>query len=188
MEILSIDEFPWDDNHHRSSFLPPLEEIHQDIWSVFPPDVTEAPQSPILTQDTLFEGNMGNISTMIVIDILMKEGVVENINLGVNCTPEEVVSYTALFKEFRNVFAWSKEEMSGIDPWIVVNKIKTYLDAKPIRQKICPVHPKKIAAIKAEVQKLLKSGFIYPVPLTEWVSNLVLVAKKQGTIYVCVDY
>jgi hypothetical protein len=27
MEILSIDELPWDDNHHRSSFLPPREEI-----------------------------------------------------------------------------------------------------------------------------------------------------------------
>jgi hypothetical protein len=48
MEMLSIDDLPWDDNHHRSSFLPPLEEI-QDIRSVFPPDVTKAPQSPILT-------------------------------------------------------------------------------------------------------------------------------------------
>jgi hypothetical protein len=42
MEMLSIDDLPWDDNHHRSSFLPPLEEI-QDIQSVFPPDVTEVP-------------------------------------------------------------------------------------------------------------------------------------------------
>jgi hypothetical protein len=98
MEMLSIDDLPWDDNHHQSSFLPPLEEIHQDIRSVFPSYVTDALQSPILTQYTLSEGNMGNISTMIVIDISIKEGVMENINLGANCTPEEVVSYTALFK------------------------------------------------------------------------------------------
>ena len=65
MEMLSIDDLPWDDNHHRSSFLLPLEEIHQDIHSVFPPDLTDAPQSPILTQDTLSEGNLGNISTPI---------------------------------------------------------------------------------------------------------------------------
>jgi hypothetical protein len=108
MEMLSIDDFPWDDNHHRSSFLPPLEEI-QDIRSIFPPDVTEAPQSPILTQDALSEGNMGNISTTVTIDISIKEGVVENINLGANCTPDEVVSYTSLFKEFCDVFAWSYE-------------------------------------------------------------------------------
>jgi hypothetical protein len=98
MEILSIDNVPWDDNHHRSSFLPPLEEIHNDIHSVFTPDVTHSPQSPILTQDTLSKGNMGNISTMIVIDISIKEGIVENINLGANCTPEEVISYITLFK------------------------------------------------------------------------------------------
>jgi hypothetical protein len=60
--------------------------------------------------------------------------------------------------------------------------------AKLVRKKLRSVHPKKIAAIKAEVEKLLKSGFIYPVPLIEWVSNIVPVAKKQGTIHVCIDY
>jgi vancomycin resistance protein YoaR len=98
MEMLSIDEVPWDDNHHRSSFLPPLEEIQEDIHSIFPPDVVDSPQSPILTQDTISEGNLGNISSTIAIDISIKEGIVENINLGANCSPEEVVSYTALFK------------------------------------------------------------------------------------------
>jgi hypothetical protein len=43
-------------------------------------------------------------------------------------------------------------------------------------------------AIKAEVEKLLKYGFIYPIPLTEWFCNIVMVAKKQGKICVCVDY
>jgi hypothetical protein len=93
-KCLSIDKLPWDDNHHRSSFLPPREEIH----SISPPDVTNSPQSLILTQDTISEGNLGNISTMVIIDISIKEGVVENINIGANCTPEEVVSYTTLFK------------------------------------------------------------------------------------------
>jgi hypothetical protein len=69
-----------------------------------------------------------------------------------------------------------------------VHEIKTYPGVKPVRQKLRPVHPKKTATIKAEVEKLLKSGFIYPIPLTEWVSNIVLVTKKQGTIHVCVDY
>ena len=78
--------------------------------------------------------------------------------------------------------------MPRIDPSIVVHEIKTYPGLKPVRQKLCPVHPKKITAIKAEVEKLLKFSFIFLVPLTEWVSNLVPVAKKQGTICVCVDY
>jgi hypothetical protein len=34
----------------------------------------------------------------------------------------------------------------------------------------------------------LKSGFIYPVALTEWVSNPVPIDKKGNSIRVCVDY
>ena len=34
----------------------------------------------------------------------------------------------------------------------------------------------------------MKSGFIYPVPLTEWVSNIVPMNKKQGIIRVSIDF
>jgi hypothetical protein len=78
--------------------------------------------------------------------------------------------------------------MSGIDPDIVIHEIKTYPDAKPIRQLLHLVHPCKVTAIKLEVEKLLKDGFIYPVALTDWVSNCVSIDKKQGTIHVCIDY
>ena len=36
--------------------------------------------------------------------------------------------------------------------------------------------------------KLLKAGFIYLIALTEWVSNPVLVDKKQGTIRICTEF
>jgi hypothetical protein len=78
------------------------------------------------------------------------------------------------------VFAWSYEEMPRIDPTIVVHEIKTYPDAKPVWQRLRQIHPRKVAEIKAEVEKLLKAGFIYLIPLTDWVSNIVLVNKKQG--------
>ena len=78
--------------------------------------------------------------------------------------------------------------MLGIDPSIVVHEIRTYPTAKPVRKKLRQVHPRKAVAIKAEIEKLLKEGFIYPIPLTEWVSNIVSVAKKQGTIRVCIHF
>ena len=78
--------------------------------------------------------------------------------------------------------------MPGIDPAIVVHEIKTYPDAKPIWQRLHPFHPCKAAAINLEVEKLLKASFIYPVALTEWVSNLVPIKKKQSIIHVCIDY
>ena len=82
-------------------------------------------------------------------------------------------------KEFCDIFAWSYNEIPGIDPCIFKHEIKTYPNAKPIRQCLRAVNPRKAPMIKAEIEKLLKDGFIYPIPLMEWVSNPVLVDKKQ---------
>jgi hypothetical protein len=78
--------------------------------------------------------------------------------------------------------------MSSIDPKIVKHEITTYPDAKSVLQKLHLVNPRKVAAIKVEVEKLLKVGFIYPIHLTQWVSNPMLVNKKHGMIHVCMDF
>jgi hypothetical protein len=76
---------------------------------------------------------------------------VENVFIRSDCSPREIQIYTDLFKEFCNVFAWSYEEMPGINPKIVEHEITTYLDAKPVRQNLHPVNPRKVVAIKVEV-------------------------------------
>ena len=62
-----------------------------------------------------------------------------------------------------------------------------YPDVKLVRQRLRPIHLKKATSIKAEVEKCLRASFIYLVLLTEWVSSIVPVMKKQGTIRVCID-
>ena len=57
---------------------------------------------------------MANIFATIPINISVKPDVVENIYIGANCSPEEIAIYTALFKEFRDIFAWSYEEHVGV--------------------------------------------------------------------------
>ena len=91
---------------------------------------------------------------------------------------EETEEYRALFKEFQDMFSWSYKEIPRIDPSIVVHEIKTYPMARPISQKLHQVHPWKATAIKAKVEKLMKAGVIYPIPLTKWVSNIIPVKKK----------
>ena len=110
------------------------------------------------------ELNLENISRTVPIDISVKPGIIENIHIDACCTENEIKSYKALFQELCDVFSWSYEEMPGIDLSIVVHEIKTYLDAKPVRQRLRQMRPRKAAAIKAEVEKLLRAGFIYPIP------------------------
>ena len=101
----------------------------------------------------------------------------ECLYFGAECSHAEILEYTELFKEFRDIFAWSYDEMPGIDPHIIEHEIKTYPNAKPVRQHLRAVNTRKAPAIKADIEKLLKAGFIYPVPLMEWVSNLVSIDK-----------
>ena len=42
--------------------------------------------------------------------------------------------------------------------------------------------------IVKEVQKLLTVGFIKPIQHSRWLSNIVLVKKKNGQIRCCVDF
>jgi hypothetical protein len=51
MEMLIIDELPRDSNHHRSSFLPPREEIRGDIHSIFPDVVFPSSPMPLTSDD-----------------------------------------------------------------------------------------------------------------------------------------
>ena len=62
---------------------------------------------------------MEKISATLPMNISKKPNVVENVHIGANCSPEEIVRYTSLFKEFRDAFSWSYEEMSSIDPSIM---------------------------------------------------------------------
>jgi hypothetical protein len=146
------------------------------------------PINPLAMHVIYAEVNMATISKKIPIDISITPGVVENVFVRVDCSPKEIQIYMDLFKEFRDVFFWSYEEIPGTDPRIVENEIMTYPNAKPIRKNLHPINPRKAIAIKAEVEKLLKDGFIYPIQLTQWVSNLVPVNKNKSMIHICTTF
>ena len=133
---------------------------------------------PLSSFGPMDDGNMANISPTIPINISRNFGKVENVYIWADCSPNEIKEYTTLFKEFRDIFVWSYEDMPGINPHIVKHEIKTYPDAKPVQQHLHAGNPRKEPAIKAKIEKNLKAGFIYPIPLTEWVLNPVSVDKK----------
>jgi hypothetical protein len=42
--------------------------------------------------------------------------------------------------------------------------------------------------VKEDLDKLLDTRFIYPTEITQWLSPLVIVPKKNGKLRICVDY
>ena len=60
---------------------------------------------PLPREGIFAEGNMENISTTIPINISANPNIVENVHISENCSSEEISIYTALFKEFHDVFS-----------------------------------------------------------------------------------
>ena len=104
---MSLEEMPWEDYHHRSSFLPPFHMVEDHFTSTISSDIVLNPQSPILTRSFNSEGNLCNITKNMPVDIFVKPDISENIHIGQNSSPKEVRSFTDLFKEFRDVFTWT---------------------------------------------------------------------------------
>ena len=97
---------------------------------------------------------------------------------GASCSVEEVVAYKALFQEFHDIFSWSYTEMPGLYPSIVEHHVNTWPNVAPMWKKQWPIHPSKAVAVKAEIEKLRTTGFIYPIAYTTWVSNPIPMNKK----------
>ena len=91
-------------------------------------------------------------------------------------------------KQNKDVFAWKKEDMGGIDPAIITHRLNISPSFKPVKQKRRSFAPKRQKAINEEVGKLLQAGEIIEVEYPEWLANVVLVKKAKGKWQLCIDF
>ena len=91
-------------------------------------------------------------------------------------------------KENIDVFAWSHEDMPGIDPSVITHRLNIYPSSKPVRQKKRVFTLERDNAIKEEVQKLTLAKFIREVYYPDWLANVVMVNKTNSKWRMCVDF
>ena len=58
-----------------------------------------------------------------------------------------------MLHDYIEIFAWSYEDMSGLDTYIVVHRLPMKEDCPPVKQKVRRMRPKMSEKIKAEVMK-----------------------------------
>jgi hypothetical protein len=112
----------------------------------------------------------------------------KNINLGKNCTHVERATFMKLLREFKDVFAWTYEDLKTYDKRIIQHIIPLKEDANPFQQKLRKMHPSIEPLVKKELNKLLTTKIIFPISHTTWVANLVPVRKKSGDIRICIYF
>ena len=108
--------------------------------------------------------------------------------IGTTLSADERDSLLRLLRSYLDVFAWSYEDMPGLDPSIVQHHLPLVPHARPVKQKLRRLHPRWSLQVKEEIQKQLSVGFISMVQYPEWLSNVVSVPKKDDKVRVCVDF
>jgi len=110
------------------------------------------------------------------------------VKIGMSMKKEVKEELCALLKEFRDVFAWSYNDMASLDTDIVQHKLPLKPECPPVRQKLRRMKPEMSLKIKEEVQKQFDVGFLAVAKYPQWVANIVPVPKKDGKVLMCVDY
>ncbi|RDY14358.1 hypothetical protein CR513_00581, partial [Mucuna pruriens] len=121
-----------------------------------------------------------------VINIGMGE--VKEVRIGKDLRPDMRKQMVRLLEEYNDVFAWSYQDMPGLDANIVEHRLPIKPGATPVRQQLRRMKPEVALKIKEEVEKQWKAGFLAVSKYPQWVANIVPVPKKDGKVRMCVDY
>jgi hypothetical protein len=93
-----------------------------------------------------------------------------------------------LLREYVDIFAWSYQDMPGLDPEIVEHRLPLKPECPPVKQRLRRSHPDRALKIKEEIQKQINAGFLITSEYPQWLANIVPVPKKDGKVRMCVDY
>jgi len=99
--------------------------------------------------------------------------------IGISIGEKTKQDLVGFLKKSTKVFAYSHEDMSGIDPSVITRRLNMSLSYKSIRQKKRVFAPERDNDIK-EVLKLVTAKFIREIYYPDWLANIVMVKKANG--------
>ncbi|XP_024035603.1 uncharacterized protein LOC112096410 [Citrus clementina] len=103
----------------------------------------------------------------------------KTIRIGSRLKGEQKQELVKCLQAHADVFAWTHEDMPGIDPEVACHKLAVKKGARAVRQKRRCFNQERYEAINGEVEKLLRAGFIREVSYPEWISNVVLIPMYE---------
>ena len=80
--------------------------------------------------------------------------------IGASFPPQIKESLIQFLRRNKDFFAWSHENMPGINPSIISHKLNVNPSLRPVKQKRRVFAPERNDAIMEEVDKLLTANFI----------------------------
>jgi hypothetical protein len=88
----------------------------------------------------------------------------------------------------KDVFAWSANDLCGVNRDVIEHSLNVDLFIRPRKQKLRKMSDDKAEGARNEVKRLLSAGVIKEVTYPEWLANTVMVKKANGKWRMCIDF
>ncbi|XP_070057247.1 uncharacterized protein [Nicotiana tomentosiformis] len=134
----------------------------------------ESQTKPILEETKVV--NLGNEEDM------------KETRINIDLEGEHKEKLIELFQWYIDVFAWSYDDMPGLNTDIVSHRLPTDPTRPPVKKKPKKFKPDLCLRIKEEVTKQIEANVVRVTNHPSWLANIVPVPKKDGKIRICVDY
>ena len=112
----------------------------------------------------------------------------KSFQVGARLPPQEKEELIVFLRKDLDVFAWSAYEAPRVDPNFIYHHLNVNPSVTPKKQPPRRSSKDHSNAIKDEVMKLKQSGAIKEMFYPKWLSNTVVVKKKNGKWRVCVGF
>lgn len=97
------------------------------------------------------------------------------VTIGSELSQEEEENLINFLHSNNDVFAWSSNDLVGINRDIIEHKLDIDPSFRPKKQKLWKLSKDNAQAAKAELQRLLDAKVIREVQFTTWLTNIVMV-------------
>ncbi|GKB08112.1 hypothetical protein Tco_0836396 [Tanacetum coccineum] len=112
----------------------------------------------------------------------------QTVTIGGSLSKKGRMELCNLLKDNLDIFAWKPVDMTGVPRSIAEHRLNIREGCQPIRQKRRGQAPDMYKAIQEEVAKLVEDEIMREVHYHDWLSNLVMVKKHDGSWRMCVDF
>ena len=75
----------------------------------------------------------------------------QNTYIAATLSPEEQKMMTELVQKGKVNFAWTSKDMPSLDTYLVMHHLAIDPKVKPMKQKLCKMHPKVALLVKVEL-------------------------------------
>jgi hypothetical protein len=121
--------------------------------------------------------------------MLLCEDVAEQkVLLGSQLSDEQEKTLLKFLFNNKDVFAWSANDLCGVNRDAIEHSLNVDPTIRPRRQKLRKMSEDKAEGAQNEVKRLLSAGVIREETYLEWLANTIMVKKANGKWRMCIDF